>query len=200
MVTISPPAAIGGLAMRNVDPFAMMFDTPYGLSFIPTIGDMIDRTIGVLLNPPAPAQGSAREAGMQASVQQGFAFVAMAMDENDHQLVDVLEAIKEAAKDCGIAAERIDDTQSSERITDRIIESLQRAEFVIVDLTHERPNVHWEAGFAHALRKTPIYVARKGTAIHFDIKDYPIIEFRNLKDLKDGLRRRLMALSQRSAA
>ena len=188
-VTISPPPIVGGLVFNNVDPFGAMFDAPYGKSMAPTICDMIDRTIGVLRNPP-PAE----DVELPPQIQQGYAFIAMAMDKDDHHLVDVLEAIKEAAKDCSIQAERVDDVESNERITDRILQSIRRAEFVIVDLTHERPNVFYEAGYAHGLGKVPIFLARAGTVIHFDIKDYPIIIFRNMRELKDGLRKRLMAL------
>lgn len=80
-------------------------------------------------------------------------------------------------------AERVDEVKSNDRITDRIIKSISKAEYVIVDLTKERPNVFFEAGFAHGLGKVPIYIARHGTPIHFDIKDYPIIVFRNMKEL-----------------
>ena len=59
-----------------------------------------------------------------------------------------------------------------------------------------RPNVLFEAGFAHGIGKIPIYVAREGTTIHFDVKDYPVIQFRNMKELKDGITRRLIALSK----
>jgi len=84
----------------------------------------------------------------------------------------------------------------TERITDRILESIMKAQYVIVDLTNERPNVFFEAGFAHGLDKTLIYVARHGTVIHFDIKDYPIIAFRNMKELKDGLIKRFTSLAR----
>jgi len=127
--------------------------------------------------------------------QAGSAFIAMPIDPDDDQLVDVLEAIKMAAADCGITAERVDEVESNQRITDRILESIYQAEFVIVDLTNERPNVFFEAGFAHGLGKVPIYVARAGTTIHFDIKDYPIIMFRNMKQLKEGITKRLIALT-----
>jgi TIR domain len=50
-VTISPPPVTGGLIMRDLDPFNSMFDAPYLRSLVPTICDMIDRTIGVLRNP-----------------------------------------------------------------------------------------------------------------------------------------------------
>jgi hypothetical protein len=119
----------------------------------------------------------------------------MAIDKDDHLLVDVLEAIKESPSKCGIKAERVDEVETNDRIKERILESIIKAEFVIVDLTKERPNVFFEAGFAHGIGKIPIYLARHGTPIHFDLKDYPIIEFRNMKELKEKLTKRLVALS-----
>src|SRR5262249_16794975 len=63
--------------------------------------------------------------------QAGSAFIAMPIAPDDDQLVDVLEAIKTAAADCGITAERVDEVESNQRITDRILESIYKAEFVI---------------------------------------------------------------------
>lgn len=146
---------------------------------------------------PKVSVGSSAAKAIQQTLdhQAGSAFIAMPIDSDDDQLVDVLEAIKTAAADCGITAERVDEVESNQRITDRILESIYQAEFVIVDLTNERPNVFFEAGFAHGLGKLPIYVARAGTTIHFDIKDYPIITFRNMKQLKEGITKRLIALT-----
>ena len=67
---------------------------------------------------------------------------------------------------------------------------------MIVDLTGSRPNVFYEAGYAQGLRKIPIYIAREGTRLEFDLKDYPIIFFRNMKELKDGLEKRLRGLAE----
>ena len=97
---------------------------------------------------------------------------------------------------CGIHAERVDEPQSNERITDRILESIRKAEYVIVDLTGSRPNVFYEAGYAHGLRKIPIYVALKGTALQFDLKDYPVIFFDSMRELKEGLEARLRGLAE----
>ena len=132
----------------------------------------------------------------QLSVDPSYAFIAMPMDPDDHQLIDVLDAIKEAAKNCSIHAERIDEPQSNERITDRILESIRRAGFIIVDLTHSRPNVFFEAGYAHGLGKIPIYIARYGSKLEFDLKDYPVLFFKNLRELKDSLEKRLKGLSK----
>ena len=127
----------------------------------------------------------------------GYAFVAMPMNPDDHSLIDVLEAVKDAATKCGINAERIDEVQSNEPITDRILKSIQRAEYIIVDLTYSKPNVFFEAGYAHGIGKIPIYFAKERTKIEFDLKDYPVLFFRNLKELKDAIEKRINGLKNK---
>jgi hypothetical protein len=127
-------------------------------------------------------------------IDKNYAFIAMSIDATNPELEDVLEAIKEAAFLCGIRAERIDEAQSNKRITDRLLESIGKAEFVIVDLTYPRPNVFYEVGFAQGINKTPVYIAKDGTKLEFDLKDYPIFFFKNMKQLKDKLELRLKSL------
>jgi hypothetical protein len=180
--------------MRDVDPFASLFSAPYGMSMVGALSDMIDKTIGVLLEPP-PNKAKSAVVQAELDIKKNYAFIAMPIDPANPELEDVLDAIKEAAKRCGIHAERVDEPQSNERITDRILESIRKAEYVIVDLTGSRPNVFYEAGYAQGLKKTPIYVAREGTKLEFDLKDYPIIFFRSMKGLKDALEIRLRGLA-----
>jgi hypothetical protein len=193
-VTIHPPPAVGGLVMSNMDPFDLMFERPYRMSMLPTICDMLDSTLGALRRPISEQR--VQTAAIQAEVQRDYAFVAMPMDKDNHALVDVLEAIKAVARECGIMAERIDD-ERSERITDRVLESIRKAEFVIVDLTNERPNVLLRPGM-HMVLAIPIYIASDGTKVHFDVKDYPVIMFRNMKELREGLVRRLRAIAEKA--
>jgi hypothetical protein len=193
-LTLGPPPAVGGLIMRDIDPFAMIFQRPYLQDLSPQVIDMIDQAIGVLLAGPTLVSDKPT---IKQGVMMNYAFVAMPIDESDHELEDVLDAIKEASDRCGVKAERVDEPQSNERITDRIIESIDKAEFVIADLTKQRPNVYWEAGYAHGIGKTPIYIAKKGTQLEFDLKDYPVIFFRNMKDLKDQLESRIKGIASR---
>ena len=116
---------------------------------------------------------------------------SMPMTAGNLEYEDVHDAIKSACDDCGLTAERIDDIQSNDRITDQLLKSIRRAEFVIADLTASRPNVFYEAGYAQALEKTPIYVARQGTVVEFDVKDFPVIFFENMRQLKEKLVKRL---------
>lgn len=195
-ITVGPPPAIGGLIMRNIDPFVMMFDPPYGINLIRNVVDMIDQTIGVMRAGPAEPPAEQPDVQVDLDVKKGYAFIAMPMDPDDPILIDVLDSIKEAAMRCGIHAERIDEPQFNDRITDRILESIRKAEYVIVDLTNSKPNVFYEAGYAHGLKKIPIYIAKFGTKIEFDLKDYPIIFFKNMKELKDSLEKRIRGLAE----
>ena len=197
ILTISPPPAVGGLIMRNIEPLVMLFDAPYGMSMVNYVVDMIDETIGVLRALPEEASDASDAPKVEISVQQNYAFVAMPIDASKPQLEDVLDAIKEGAQRCGVQAERVDEVQSNERITDTILESIRKAEFVIVDLTDSRPNVYYEAGYAQGIGKTPVFVAQKGTELEFDLKDYPVIFFDSLRHLKDELEKRLRDLAKK---
>lgn len=195
LLSIRPPPAIGGMVMHNVDPLEMMFDPPYRMNFFQVVIDMLDATIGFLKSPTHEQEKHMENnPQMDVKIQKGYLFIAMPIDESDPLLEDVLDSIKEVALRCELVAERIDEKQSNERITDRILESIQKAEYVVVDLTNNRPNVFYEAGYAHGIGKIPIYIARRETKLEFDLKDYPVIFFRNMKELKDRLEKRLRGI------
>jgi len=58
---------------------------PHFMNLVPTICDMIDSTIGVLRNPP-PVESTQSGPTVDTSIQAGYAFVAMPIDNDDHQL------------------------------------------------------------------------------------------------------------------
>ena len=196
-VTISPPPAGGGLIMRNVNPFDMIFEQVYLRSLNPRVRDMIHETIGVLEsrrdNPSNDEKGD-DVPELTYEIQKGYVFVAMPIGPAN-PFDDVLDSIKESCQRCGLTAERVDEAESNERITDRILESIQKAEYVVVDLTESRPNVFYEAGYAQGIGKLPIYIAKSGTTLEFDLKDYPVIFFNSYRELKQRLESRLRGLA-----
>ncbi len=76
-LTISPPPAVGGLVMRNVDPFDMIFDPPYLRSMVPIITDVIDETIGQLQSGSREPAEVEPKVEVDADVRKGYAFIAM---------------------------------------------------------------------------------------------------------------------------
>jgi hypothetical protein len=161
---------------------------------VESIMDKIDQAIGILKHQSESSTKTLELPTPIFKVDNGFVFIAMPIDVKDPLLEDIHHAIKDAALSVGLVAERVDEPATTERITDRVLESLHRAEFVVADLTYNKPNVYYEAGYAHALGKIPIYIAKEGTKIEFDLKDYPVIFFPNMSKLKDELTRRLSGL------
>jgi hypothetical protein len=92
---------------------------------------------------------------------------------------------------------RIDEVQDSGRITNQILEEIARSEIVLADLTGERPNCYYEAGFAHAIGKEMIFTIRKGDSIHFDLAGYRFIEWETEQNLRQELQKRLRAIKQK---
>jgi hypothetical protein len=118
-------------------------------------------------------------------------FILMPMSKKKPLYKDIHDSIKTVAKSFGIKAFRIDDSQSNEKISERILKSIERAEYIVADLTDSRPNVFFEAGYALGIQKIPVFIAREGTKLEFDIHDFPIIFFNNQIQLREELSKRL---------
>lgn len=145
-----------------------------------------------------PLAGPAVQAIEQVSIKKGAAFVLMAIDPSKPELEDVYNAIKEACREFGINAYRADEIQHQERITEVILQEICTCEYLIADLSHERPNVYYEVGFAHALDKKPILYRKIGTRLHFDLAVHNVPEYKNATELRKLLRLRLEAITGRS--
>lgn len=130
----------------------------------------------------------------------GTAFVIMPIDPNRPELEDTLEAIKSACNSFSIKAYRADEIEHQDVITDMILDQIRSCEFLIADLSDERPNVYYEIGYAHALNKRPILYRRKGTKLHFDLAIHNVPEYKNATELRTLLQKRLEAILGRQAA
>ena len=124
---------------------------------------------------------------------EGLVFVGMAFDVPS-DISDIYQAIKRACSKIGLNAQRVDDIQDSGPIPVQILRAIEDAEFLIFDLTVERPNVYYELGYAHGVgnrSKEIVLLAKAGTKIHFDVAQLRIIEYESAIDLEHKLIPRL---------
>lgn len=127
-------------------------------------------------------------------VSPNTAFIIMQINRAKPELQDICNTIKDVCVNFGIKAVRADDIEHQDKITEVIIDYIQRSEYIIVDLSEERPNVYYEVGYAHALNKKPILFRRLGTKLHFDLSVHNVPEYENLTELKSLLTKRLEAI------
>lgn len=74
-----------------------------------------------------------------------------------------------------IKVERADKQPTPGLITEQIIRLISSADVIIADLTGHNPNVYYELGVAHSLRKPVVLLADGTDSLTFDVKDERIV-------------------------
>ncbi|GJQ61054.1 MAG: hypothetical protein SCALA702_01070 [Melioribacteraceae bacterium] len=120
-------------------------------------------------------------------VHQGFVLILSGILNNEPSSNVTNISIKKACQKCGLKGSLINELGISEQINEKILGSIRMAQFIIVDLTHRSPNIFYEIGYAHALKKPTVLIAREGTKQHLNIQGYPVIFFNSSARLEKEL-------------
>ena len=127
-----------------------------------------------------------RDREIMAALGRYFVFVLMPFST---EYLNVYDCIKQAAKEVDMLCTRSDEDPIIGKISDRIHESIKKADVVVSVMTERNPNVFYETGYAHAIYKPTIHIAKKSEEIPFDLKDYNHLFYKekNLPLLRDDL-------------
>lgn len=132
-----------------------------------------------------------------APLERGLVFVIMSFQGDGMDVV--YAAIQAACKKCGLRARRVDESVGSGFVIKEIGSLIQQAEFIVCDLSHERPNVYYELGYAHGIgngAENIVLTARQGTPLHFDIAPLRVNYYSSTDELQSVLVKNLGAMVQ----
>ncbi|MBN2287252.1 MAG: hypothetical protein JXI43_12445 [Tissierellales bacterium] len=126
--------------------------------------------------------------------EKNLVFLAMPFDKD---MRDNYKIIKDECSKLSLNVVRVDENVGSGFIIREITELIERAEFIIFDLTYERPNVYYELGYAHGVGNEAediLLIAREGTNIHFDISPMRTHYYESNDQLRDIINRNLKSM------
>jgi hypothetical protein len=130
------------------------------------------------------------------------AFVAMQFTEPFDTFYR--EVIQQQAEAAGFEVVRIDEKAGPGVIFQDIQREIEQAEIVIAEISPANPNVFnanvfYELGYAHALGKPTILLARRESQLPFDIKSYRVVFYNDTiggkPEVERSLRKHLHALT-----
>jgi len=101
------------------------------------------------------------------------AFVAMPFEEPFNSMYR--EVIQPEGERLGLDVVRVDELTGPGIIFEDIKREISESKVVIAEITAPNQNVFYELGYAHALNKPTILLARRGRELPFDIRSYRVI-------------------------
>jgi hypothetical protein len=122
-----------------------------------------------------------------------FAAMPFASEYDDTYFI----AMSHAAEQVGAECKRVDRKEFSDDIVAEIKRLITASAAVIVDLSEAKPNVLYEAGYAHALRKPTVHICSTPLSeLPFDVRNWNTIPYRRGQTalLQEPLTRRLKAV------
>jgi len=133
------------------------------------------------------ARRSEKGAASQVTVTKNV-FVLMPFDDEFEDVYLVTrDAASEASRFLGLQIRclRADEIASPGRITEQIMREIESSDLLIADLSGSNPNVMYELGYGHALRKAAIIMNRDVHDSPFDVKDFRQILYDRNRLVKD---------------
>ena len=103
------------------------------------------------------------------------AFVLMPFDDDFTVLYTGF--IRPVLEECSFVVERADDIENNRNILRDIVSGIHNSDLIVAELTGNNPNVLYELGLAHALRKPVIHLTQAIDDVPFDLRSYRMFEY-----------------------
>jgi len=105
------------------------------------------------------------------------------------------DVVQEVCKDYEVNVNRADELSGPGLIISDIVREIATSQLIIADITSTNANVYFEVGYSLALQKPTILLAKKRTALPFDVAGFRVLFYEDSiggkNKLEKGLRRHL---------
>lgn len=148
-----------------------------------------------LLESVARAMGVTLELQRKSSTLRKliYAFVLMPFDSSFEDIYKY--GIKTPIEQLGVRCERVDEIQYVGGVLDQVFKCIDQARFVVADMTGRNPNVFYEVGYCHAIKKDVILCTQSVDDLPFDLRGYNHIVYQGkIKVLEEAIRKRVLGL------
>lgn len=117
------------------------------------------------------------------------ALILAPMDSSYRRIRDT---IQRTLRESGVTPIQIDEIiQPGAQWANAVTDAIQEADFIVADVSRKNPNVLYELGFAHALRKPTLLMLSMDSVgeMPFDLAGYQMATYdpQNLTSLKDQI-------------
>ena len=133
-----------------------------------------------------------RVRNIKAEASERQAFVVMQFSEEFNALYT--DVIKPTCEQFDLKAVRADDIYNSDLVINDIARSIEEASVIIADVTTDNPNVFYEVGYAHGIKKETILLSdRTREKLPFDVSGFRTLFYDNTIGGKSDVEGRLTA-------
>lgn len=174
---------------RDIDELIVMFNTLKMLKYVQEgQGPTLDT-----INYRLTTEGLMKAESVHEEINLKQCFIAMWFDDTFR--AEFEPSAKLAIRDAGYEPLAIDYIEHNDKICDQIIAEIRKSRFLVVDFTGGRQGVYYEAGFAHGLGLPVIFTRKEKDKVplHFDIRQYNCIMWKDAEDLRTRLKDRIEA-------
>jgi hypothetical protein len=108
------------------------------------------------------------------------------------------DVVKQSCQAYKVNVMRADEVMGPGLILADIVREISESQLVIADISTGNSNVYFEVGYALALRKPTILLAKKGTGLPFDVAGFRVLFYEDTiggkGKLEEGLKKHLQSI------
>ena len=188
MVNLAEPRFVTATYSRDSQEMSILWRLLLRKGWMARVADQGPR-VTITAEGYIAAEALATERGRSEEV-----FVAMSFSPEMTSIYD--NGLRLGIERAGYVPIRVDRTEHLNRIDDEILALIRKSAFVVADLTEQKLGVYFEAGFAMGLSLPVIWSCRKDDLqdLHFDVRQYNCIDWREPNELAMRLKNRIEAI------